>query len=219
MTRFDRLGGWAGAAFAVLSLAVVPFSLTPPMLPVVGADGAAFAEWYAAHRLGFLVGNWLGVAAFIPGLVQLAALAARIRAREGDTAFFSMLVLGAGTFAYAVFAASLCAFQAMPFLVTADRFGSAEALGTLTSVWFSLDGLAGLVMVVAVGWAGAETGALPAWLVRSCVPLAIVLAVMSVGALTTSPTWLAAGGMATASGFVLFFAWTAAIAVAQLRAG
>jgi hypothetical protein len=40
---------------------------------------------------------------------------------------------------------------------------------------------------------------------------------MSLRALTTTPAWLAAGGPATAAGFVLFFAWLLGVSIAQLR--
>jgi hypothetical protein len=49
--------------------------------------------------------------------------------------------------------------------------------------------------------------------------LAAASLVMSLGALTVTPAWLAAGGPATAVGFVGFFVWTGAIAIAQLRLG
>jgi hypothetical protein len=215
--RLQRIGGGCGIAFVVLSLAVVPFSVAPPPLPTIGASGADFAAWYAAHRVGFLVGNWLGVAAFVPGFVQLAVLAAAVRKREGETPFFSALVLGSGTFAYAVFCASLCAFQAMPFLVDPSRADAADALGTLTSAWFALDGLVGLPLVLALAWAGRATGTLPGPVVAAAAPVGVGLLVMSLGALTTTPAWLAAGGPATAGGFVLFFAWLLAVSIAQLR--
>src|SRR5262245_3594068 len=102
--RTDRIAGWAGIVFSVLSLIVLPLILSLP--PPLGSSGAAFAAWYGEHRLGFLIGNYLGVAAFFPGLVQLAVLAARVRQREGATGWLSSLVLATGTFTYAVFACS-----------------------------------------------------------------------------------------------------------------
>lgn len=64
-----RAAGWAGIVFSVLSLIVIPLSFPPP--PPLGATGAEFSAYYDAHRWGFLIGNYLGIAAFIPGFLQL----------------------------------------------------------------------------------------------------------------------------------------------------
>src|SRR5262245_57764551 len=114
-TRTHRLAGWSGIVFSILSLIVIPLAVTPP--PALGSTADGFATWYSEHRVGFLVGNYLGIAAFVPGFVQLAVLAARIRAREPASGWLAALVLASGTFTYAVFACSLVAFQALPFLV------------------------------------------------------------------------------------------------------
>lgn len=217
--RLQRLGGMAGLAFVAASLAVGPLGVLPPPVPVLGASGAEFAAWYSAHRTAFLVVNWLGVAAFGPGLVQLAALVAAIRAREGASGFHSTLVASAGTLTYAVFCCSLIVFQVMPFLLAPHLGAAAEAFGDLTSVWFALDGLAALPMVLAVGAASRATGALPRWFEASCWPVSALLLLMSLGALSAVPGWFAAGGPLTLAGFGAFFAWALALAIAQLRAG
>lgn len=215
--RADRLSGWAGIVFSVLSLVVFPLVLSPPAPPIVGQSGAEVAVWFDLHRTGFLVGNYLGVAAFLPGFVQLTVLAARIRRAEGEGGFIATLVLTTGTFGYAVFACSLIAFQAMPFLLAPHLQSSIEALGSLTTVWFALDGLAAFPLVIAVGIATVTTGVLPRWFARLSWVVAALALAMSIGALTTSPSWLAAGGAVTGVGFIGFFVWTFVLGVTFLR--
>lgn len=215
--RSDRLAGWAGILFSALSLVVFPLVLTPPAPPVVGQSGAEVALWFDLHRTGFLVGNYLGVAAFLPGFVQLSVLAARIRRAEGEGGFLAALVLTTGTFGYAVFACSLIAFQAMPFLLAPHLHGSIEALGSLTAVWFALDGLAAFPLVISVGIATVATRVLPAWFARVSWVVAVLALAMSIGALTTTPSWLAAGGIVTGVGFIGFFVWTFVLGVVFLR--
>ncbi|MBL0196272.1 MAG: hypothetical protein IPQ09_19010 [Myxococcales bacterium] len=220
--RASRVGGYCGLGFSALSLVVIPLVALPAAPPAaLGMSGEAFAAWYAAHRTGFLVGNYLGIAAFVPGFVQLAVLAGRTRlregAREGALRWLSGFVLASGTFTYGVFACSLVAFQAMPFLIDPKTPQAALTMGTLTSVWFALDGLAALPVLLAVAWAVAATGVLPRWVVWFTGVVAALALVMSVGALLDAPPWLAAGGPATFLGFVAFFGWTGVLGGAMLR--
>jgi hypothetical protein len=215
--RSDRIAGWAGIVFSVLSLAVIPLALPPP--PALGTGGAGFAEWFGTHRVGFLVGNYLGVGAFLPGFVQLAALAARVRRAEGEGGWLASLVLGTGTFAYAVFGCSLMVFQTLPFLTQPRLEAPMEAMGTFGAVWFALDGLAAFPFVVAVGWAASATRVLPRWFSNTTWVVASLALVMSLGGLTAEPAWLAGGGPATGLGFVGFFVWTLLLGVVFLRRG
>lgn len=214
--RALRAAGWAGIAFAVLSLAVGPLT-GGDVPPGLGSNGATFASWYAAHRAGFLAGNYLGIAAYVPGFLQLAVLAARFRAADKPSGMLAALVLATGTFAYAVFACSLVVFQVLPFVAAPGREGVADAMGTLGAVWFALDGLVALPFILAVAYATAKTGALPAWFARLSYVAAVALAAMSLGALTDSPAWLAAGGAVTTVGFVGFGAWILVLSIVQLR--
>ena len=66
-------------------------------------------------------------------------------------------MLASGTFTYGVFACSLIAFQALPFLVDPASPQATLAMGTLASIWFSLDGLAAIPFLLAVGWATLAT--------------------------------------------------------------
>lgn len=208
------MAGRSGIVFSVLSLIVLPL-VAPTAPPALGSSGAAFSFYFDDHRFGFLLGNYLGVAAFFPGFVQLVVLASRFRRVEGPTGWFSSLILTTGTFAYAVFACSLVVFQVLPF-VTASH-SEAHALGSLASVWFALDGLAALPLVLAVGWAAREAGVLPAWFARFSALVAALLLAMSAGSMTVHPAWLAGGGVVTGIGFIAFFAWTFVLGILFLR--
>jgi hypothetical protein len=214
--RSNRIAGWCGIVFSILSLAVVPVVLSPAP-PSVGAPGAEVAAWFDAHRVGFLVGNYLGILAFAPGFVQLAVLVARIRRAEGADGWLATLVFGSGTFAYAVFACSLVVFQALPFIVAPHLNVAIEAIGSLAAVWFSLDGLAALPLIVAVAWATYATGVLPRWFASFSWVVAVFALVMSLGAFFVRPAFIAAGGALTGLGFVAFFVWTFVLAILFFR--
>lgn len=217
-----RIGGIAGLLFAALSLIVVPLTLVPSahgdahasMSSVLGPS----ARWYQEHRPGFLVGNYLGLAAMFPGFVQLAVLYAEIRKREGAAGWLAILVFGCGTFAYAMFGCSLVVFQAMPFLVDPSMPQATRALSTLSMIWFALDGLAAAPFVASVAWAVGATHVLPKWFAVLSWTTVVVAVLMSVGALVETPRWLAAGGAVTDLGFVAFFGWITVLAVLFLRA-
>lgn len=220
-TRAHRIAGIAGLAFALLSLVVIPLTIVPTShgtTPVPGSTAIGpTTRWYQEHRPGFLAGNYLGLAAFFPGFVQLAVLYAEIRKREGATGWLAILVFGCGVFAYAVFGCSLAIFQAMPFLTDPAVPEATRGLSTLSMIWFSLDGLAALPFVASVAWAVAATRALPKWFAVYSWITALAVVLMSLGALVERPRWLAAGGTATDVGFVAFFGWIAVIAVLFLR--
>ncbi len=213
--RANRIAGWSGIAFSLLSLIVLPLAYPPP--PALGATGGAFATYYREHRVGFLVGNYLGIAAFVPGFVQLAILTSRIRRAEGAHGWFATLVLATGTFTYAVFACSLVVFQVMPFLTDATMHGEAHAMGTLGGVWFALDGLAALPLVTSVAWAGRETKVLPRWFVAFSVAACLLAGAMSAGSLTTDPAALRGAAALAGIGFLTFFVWTSVLSVLFLR--
>jgi hypothetical protein len=144
-TRAHKIAGVAGLFFATLSLIVIPLTLAPESHGGAATSATVLgpsARWYQEHRSGFLLGNYLGLAAFFPGFVQLAVLYAVIRKREGATGWLSILVFGCGTFAYAVFGCSLVLFQTMPFVIDPTAPQATRALSTLSMISFALDGLA-----------------------------------------------------------------------------
>ncbi len=135
--------------------------------------------------------------------MQLAVLAARIRAREGESGWLAPFVLASGAFAYSVFACSLVAFQALPFLTATQDAQAMRAMSVLGSVWFALDGLAAVPLVVAVAWATLATQALPRWFARPSFVMVPVALLMSLGGLVDQPAWLAGGGPATVGHYSL----------------
>jgi len=215
VARTNRIAGWSGIAFSVLSLVVLPLAQSAP--PPLGGTGQELGAWYVAHRTPFLIGNYLGIVAFVPGFVQLAVLVARVRQSGKDGGWLAPFVASAGTFAYAVFACSLVTFQALPFIVEPNLERPMEAANALATIWFALDGLAALPLVIAVGWAAAETHILPRWFVPYTWVTALLALAMSAGALTKEPPWLAAGGLVTGVGFIAFFVWTFVLGVLFLR--
>jgi hypothetical protein len=216
-----RLAGAAGIVFAVLSLAVIP--LSPEVPPPLGSGLPEIAAYYTAHRLPFMIGNALGVAAFLPGLVQLAFLAAAFRRAEGQDGWLWMLVLSSGAFTYAVATFVLIAFQTVPFLIRPGDTvpfmirpgddGGLVAITFLANAGFSLVFLAGLAFILSVIWATLSTGVLPRWFAHAGVLVAISSLVQSAGAIVTEPRWLAGGGMATMVAFQAFFVWLFALGV------
>lgn len=98
--RAHKIAGVAGLVFAILSLIVIPLTLVPESHASALTSSTVLgpsARWYQEHRSGFLLGNYLGLAAFFPGFVQLAVLYAAIRKREGGGGWLAILVFGCGT--------------------------------------------------------------------------------------------------------------------------
>ena len=160
----------------------------------------------------------LGIAAFVPGFVQLAVLAALFRKKDDEDRWFGAFVLASGTFTYCVFACSLAVFQALPFLVDPASPQASLAAGTIASVWFALDGLAAVPFLLAVAWATLATKeVLPRWFASFTWVVTALAIVMSLGSIWIEPAWLAGGGPATIAGFFAFFVWTGVLAVVMLR--
>jgi hypothetical protein len=215
LAKEARLAGAAGILFSVLSLIVVP--LSPELGPPLGATADEIAGYYVRHRSGFLVGNYLGIAAFLPGFVQLVIVSSWVRRREDRQAWLGTLVLTTGTFAYAVGAVVLIVFQAVPFLLQGEGRVSMLGVASLANVGFSLFCLAAMPFLASLGWATLATGVLPRWFGWTSLACALGAIGVSLGALVTEPRWLAAGGLATGLGFFGFFAWTFVLALLSFR--
>jgi hypothetical protein len=196
---------------------VVLPAVAPVGPPTLGGDASAFVAWFSEHRRGFLWGNYFGIAAFFPGFIQLAVLGARVKRLDGPHGFLGSLVVSSGTFAYSVFACSLAVFQVLPFLAQPRLEGGMEAMGSLAQVWFALDGLVAAPLVLSVAWAALSVAVLPRWFAYFSLAIAGVVVVGSFGSMTTSPTWLAAGGALTGMAFVAIFSWTLVLSVVQLK--
>lgn len=207
------LAGAAGIVFATLSLIVIP--LSPELPPPVGASAGAISGYYVKHGLSFLIGNYLGVVAFLPGFVQLAYLAALVHRNEAQDGWLGSLVLVTGTFAYGFIAGVLLVFQALPFILRDDS--AALALGAFASVGFALAFVPVSAFAFTVAWATFATRVFGRWFAYVSLFVGFLAVFASTGALTTSPAWLAGGGLCTNAAFVTFFGWTFVLAVLFLK--
>jgi hypothetical protein len=211
----QRIAGLAGILFVVSSLIVIP--LSPVIPPPLGSSAAEISAYYAGHGIPFLIGNYLGVAAFLPGFVQLAFLTALVRRAEGGDGWLAPLVLGTGTFAYGFGAVALTLFQALPFVIAPGMEPAVHGVAGLANVGFALFFLPASAFAGSVAWAVLSTRVLGRWLGYAGAFVALVSFVASLGALTTTPRWLAGGGVASSLALVLFFVWLLALALTFLR--
>jgi hypothetical protein len=111
----------------------------------------------------------------------------------------------------------LVVFQALPFLTEGEGRVAMQAAASVANVGFALFPLMGLPFVVSVGWASLRTQVFPRWFAYASLGAVPSVVVVSLGAMTTEPRWLAAGGLATGFGFVGFFGWTLVMAVLAWR--
>jgi hypothetical protein len=203
----NRLGGLAGLVFVALSGVIVVVS---PFWPPLGTPPDAVHAYYLAHRMPFLVGNYLALLAIVPSFVQLAVLVKRVHRAEGEGGWKWITVLSSAIVAHALGGLALVLYQAVPF---------DERLSDLAGVAFAIS-LIGLGSFAALtGWAITSTGALPGWSGWLGHPAAALCFAGSLGAIWAEPAWLAGGGLLSAAAAGVFFAWCGAVSVALLRAG
>ena len=207
--RGAKVAGWAGIVFLVLSCVVVVVS---PSWPSLGATQGEVVAYYRAHRLPFLVGNYLAIAALIPGFVQLGFLVGVFRRAEGEGGWLWIVVLGSGVAAYALGGAVLVVYQVIPFELEAGQEAVAKGFSDLGGAGLALFLLAQLGYVLAVTWASVATRALPRWHAALGVGVAILSLTGSLGAIVTPPL-LAGGGPGSCVPAGAFFVWNTVIAV------
>jgi len=204
-----RLGGVAGVAFVVLSVVIV---FAAPFWPPLGASAADVVAWHTAHRMPFLVGNFLAVAAAVPSLVQLAVVVALIK-RADERGWLWLAVLASAVLAHAVGATVLMVYQAIPFVL--DDAGAAKALSDLAGAGFALFLLPLGAFLSFTTWAIRRTRIFPAWLGHVGVALALVVFAGSVGAIVADGP-LAGGGAVTAWSVTAFFVWCLALSIVMI---
>ena len=209
-----RIAGWSGIAFVVLSCVIVVLS---PFWPPLGASAAEVVEYYRAHRMPFLIGNLIAIAAAIPSFAQIAGLCMLIKKAEGESGWMWLAVFGAALLAHAVAAVALIAFQVVPFSLDAGQEAVAKGMNDLAGVAFAcfiliLTGFLGFA-----SWATLKTKVLPRWFSMSGLAFAVACLFGSAGALTSEPRWLAGGGIFCATVTCLFFVWCGVLAVLFLK--
>lgn len=209
-----RIAAWGGFLFVICSGAIVVLS---PFWPPLGASTAEVVAYYRDHRVPFLIGNLLAIAAAVPSFAQLGALCGLIKRAEGERGWLWLAVLGSALLAHAVGGLALITYQVVPFELDVGQEAVARGLNDLAGVAFAsflivLTGFVGFT-----GWAVLETRVLPRWFGLACIPLAVACLHAGGGALTTEPRWLAGGGLATTGVTSVFFLWCAVLSVLFLR--
>ncbi len=210
-----RAAGVAAIAFALLSLAIFP-AVAPDVLPPLGASPASVSAYFASHRMPFLIGNYLGIAALVPGLVTLSYLCALFRRAEEPEGWSWLIVMSSGVLFFGVAAVDLIVFQVVPFLSTPGLEASARVASDIAEAAFALLMLPALAFTLSVAWSIHQTSALPRWIATSGVVTAILSLVASFGAIWTPP-WLVAGGPVTSLVLVVLAGWFVAIGVVLVR--
>ncbi|MFT3839274.1 MAG: hypothetical protein QM723_19990 [Myxococcaceae bacterium] len=209
-----KTAGWAGVLFVVLSGVIV---VVAPFWPPLGASAGEVATWYREHRMPFLVGNYLAIAAAVPSFVQLAALSMMIKRAEGEGGWLWIAVLGSVLLAHAAGAMALTAYQTVPFELGAGQEAVAKGLNDFAGTSFAtfLCALSGFCLFNS--WAVFKTGVLPRWYGGLGVPLVPLCLFASLGEIWSEPRWLAGGGLLTTAVTGLFFWWCGVLAVLMLR--
>lgn len=210
--RGRKLAGVSGIIYVILS-SFVAITVQGDFLPTTGSSPQAIVDFYAKHRVGFLIGNYLGVLALVLSVPFTAYLTQVVRRREGEAGFAGLTLFGLGLLAHAMGATCLGLFQALP-LVEAPAL--AKVVSDLANLAFGFCFVLIAGFAAAAAWAILATDALPRWAGWTSLALAPAALVVSLGTIvTTGP--LAAGGMVTLGVFVAYLAWAAAVSVVLLR--
>jgi hypothetical protein len=193
--------------FVALSGVIVVVS---PFWPPLGTAPDVVHAYYAAHRLPFLIGNYLALLAIVPSFLQIAVIVKRVQQAEGEGGWKWITVLSTAIVAHALGGLALVVYQAVPF---------DERLSDLAGVAFATS-LIGLGAFAAfTGWAITSTRALPGWSGWLGHPAAALCFFGSLGSIWSEPAWLAGGGLLSAAAAGVFFGWCLAVSIALLRAG
>src|SRR5438105_12938327 len=129
-----RIAGISGILFVILSLAILAAGPPPPTLTSPAQEIVAY---YPAYRLAFLIGNYLGVLAFVPGFVLMAYLTGLLKQAEGEAGWLWIIVLGSFLVTAAVSIADLILFQATAISADPGNEAVAKALSDLANLGFS----------------------------------------------------------------------------------
>lgn len=202
----NKTAGVCGILFALLSAAIFPV-LFPNFPPPLGGNAEDIVAFHSAHPLPFLIANYLGVLAMVPGLVKLSYLTAIFRRADRPDGWLSWFVLSTGVWAFTVGTCDLLAYQAISFLATPELQAGAKALSDLASAGFALFLIAQFGFVVAIVWATFITRALPQWVAVSGCVVALFSLVGSVGANLSQPIFWAGGGPMSGISLGVFLGW------------
>ena len=169
-TRWERLSGLAGIAFAVLIFAALAVQ---GILPNADAPGEEVHAFFADERTSIMAGVWLRFLAGFAFVWFLGTLRSALRRAEGGTGRLAAVAFGAGLVFLAAGMVANVALSGVAF--TADRAvdeGVAVALLTVAHFAYIAGGMAMAWLLAAtffvvlrtgvfpafVGWAGAAVG-------------------------------------------------------------
>ena len=204
-----RLAGISGVVFVVLSAAVV---VTAPPLPTLEASGADIVTYYSAHQAGFLVGNYLGALAVVPGFLALVYLAIMIRDAEPGRGSLWILAIAANATALAVAMMIFALLQATAVVAPTAPASTAKAISDAGNMTFAFFFVPNAAAIAALSWGFLSTGTMPAWIGWSGVLVALLQLLASLGTVViTGP--LAAGGLVTVLAFGALLGWLLVIAI------
>ena len=204
-----RLAGISGVLFVVLSAAVV---VTAPPIPTLEASGADIVTYYSAHQTGFLIGNYLGALAVVPGFLVLVYLATMIRDAEAGRGSLWILVIVTNATALAAAMTVFVLFQTAAVVAPTAQVSTAKAFSDASNTAFAFSFLPLGAVAGSASWGFLGTGTMPRWLGWSGLVVALLQLVGSLGTvLITGP--LAAGGPVTLVSFSALLAWLLVIAI------
>ena len=159
-TRWERLSGLTGIAFAVLILAALAVQ---GVLPDADAPVDEVRDFFADDRDAILTGVWLRFLAGFAFVWFLGTLRSALRRAEGGTGRLSAVAFGAGLVFLAAGMVSNVALAGVAF--TADRAvddGVAVALLTVTHFGYIAGGMALAWLLAATFFVVLRTGVFPA---------------------------------------------------------
>ncbi len=212
MNLSRRVAGASGVIFVLLSVAV---AVTAPPVPSLATSGPDVVAYYTKNQDGFLIGNYLGAIALIPGIIVILYLAILIRDSEPGRGFVWLLALVTNTTAIAAGVAGFALLQTAAVVAPSSPPQLALAVNDAAWMIFGMFFIPQAAGVASLAWGFLRTGVLPRVIGWAGVPVAAAMLVASVGTVVrTEP--LAAGGVATLVALGLFVIWLLVISAVLL---
>jgi hypothetical protein len=216
----DRLAGYAGIAFVVLSIA----SFAPGRPPAFNAPIAELTRYASDKSALLLASAWLSMLSLPALLLLVTRLRDRVRRRAAEAGEGGEVAATLATFFHAAYASAL-AIAGVAFIVTALPAFEAARLGQtseatvrfavdLSTVLFGLHLVVVTVAIATISLCVALTAALPRW-------VATTGAIVALGTLTAS-LGVFSGGLLKVLLVVAYLPgllWWGAVSVALLRGG
>jgi hypothetical protein len=206
----------AGGIAGIIGWAVfaVAFALAPTP-PTLGASAAEIARYYGEHHTATLIAAFLFGTGAPLFAVWAGALAARLRAAEGEAAWLYLTFITGTAVTLAV---DVCA--AFMFMALSGRGWSlgdaiAQALSDIANYGFIFAGFGSVVLVAAASVVMIRTTEIS----RILGQLGLVVAVAQVVYLFTAfftDGVMVGGGVITVAGFILLGLWLLAVSVAMI---